>query len=404
MHGEKTNWMRDLIPSQVKGEGAVWLSVASRTEQPPLRATNRSLLEQMRITSTDIARRKSLLRFDEIDINALTSYRSHVREHIDGIVDAFYDEQTAIPEIDLLIGDADTLKRLRSSMRGYVLQLFGGDYGKEYVNSRLRVGLVHKRIGVEPKLYFSAMFILQSTIRRCIHLADRPAVERELVLIALDKLFAFDTQLVFDTYIRSFMSALEAEKNKVEAYADSLEAKIALRTHQLAELSRKDGLTDLLNQRTFYEELQRALLLAQQDQTPISVVYLDCDDFKEVNDTEGHLAGDQLLVELGNHIASSTPEGCFAARYGGDEFCLLLPNYHLELAEHVVDALVALAQESDFPLALSVGIASTGPEDFVDMDVLVRAADSRMYEAKNHQGTFVVSGPATHVRRSLRVC
>ena len=121
-----------------------------------MKKTEQTLLEQMRITEFDIEARKALISFKEEDFEQLKSLRSLIESKIDNLVSEFYKRQTEIPEIALLIGDADTLARLISAQRNYVLDLFSGIYDLEYVNNRLRIGLVHKRIGVEPKLYLSA--------------------------------------------------------------------------------------------------------------------------------------------------------------------------------------------------------------------------------------------------------
>ena len=126
-----------------------------------MRRTQQTLLEQMQLGDIEIARRKQLLGLDEDGLHLLSSQRALIEDNIDIIVDEFYEKQTEIDEISLLIGDADTLKRLRSAQRIYVLNLFSGRYDSEYVNNRLRIGMVHKRIGVEPKLYLSAVWSLK---------------------------------------------------------------------------------------------------------------------------------------------------------------------------------------------------------------------------------------------------
>ena len=120
-------------------------------------------------------------------------------------MDEFYLRQTEIDEISLLIGDADTLTRLRNAQRKYIVDLFAGNYDSECVNNRLRIGMVHKRIGVEPKLYLSAVRSLKDLIAEV--LRDNITQEATLTetLKALDNLFYFDTTLVFDTYIGSLV-------------------------------------------------------------------------------------------------------------------------------------------------------------------------------------------------------
>src|SRR5690606_40853507 len=181
--------------------------------------TEQTLLEQMRITEFEIAHRKELLLLDEDDFTRLASYRAKIEPHIDVLVDKFYTLQTGITEIALLIGDADTLTRLRAAQRRYILDLFSGLYDLEYVNNRLRIGLVHKRIGVEPKLYLAAINTLKGLLIEDIFTQIAHEPERIAMLTALDKLFLFDITLVFETYIRSLVSEIESSKEKSEIYA-----------------------------------------------------------------------------------------------------------------------------------------------------------------------------------------
>lgn len=104
-----------------------------------MKRTDKSLLEQMQISDAEISRRMTLL-------DLLTAQQAVIEDSIDDIVDEFYEAQTAVDEIALLIGDAETLARLRAAQRMYVIDLFRGIYDSEYVNNRLRIGMVHKRI------------------------------------------------------------------------------------------------------------------------------------------------------------------------------------------------------------------------------------------------------------------
>ena len=133
-----------------------------------MKRTDLTLLEQMRISEIDITRRKELIGFTDQDIKNLINTKALIEEKIDDIVDEFYGIQTAIDEISLLIGDADTLERLQAAQKQYVLDLFNGFYDMEYVNNRLRIGMVHKRIGVEPRLYLSAVVTLKYLIIKVI--------------------------------------------------------------------------------------------------------------------------------------------------------------------------------------------------------------------------------------------
>ncbi|HQT35541.1 MAG TPA: GGDEF domain-containing protein [Sulfuricurvum sp.] len=328
-----------------------------------MKQTDQTLLEQMRITEFDISNRKMLLALTQKDCDLLKGCKNSIEMMIDSLVTVFYELQTSIPEISLLIGDADTLSRLENAQRHYVLDLFSGLYDLEYVNNRLRIGLVHKRIGVEPKLYLSAISTLKGLLVNAVRESIDDVDVAAETLAALDKLFLFDITLVFETYIRSLVSEIESSKEKSEQYASSLEEKVKERTAQLEELSKNDPLTGLLNVRGLNETLIRVLRAAQRRSEPICLVYIDIDDFKIVNDTQGHQAGDVILTAVSACIkkVSRTEDSCF--RYGGDEFCLLLPNCSESKAEEIyINRLKAEIEKKVENVAISVGIVQAGPD------------------------------------------
>ncbi len=105
----------------------------------------------MQLNDFEIARRKELLEFGQSENKLLCDAKAPTAEDLNRIVDDFYTRQTEIDEIALIIGDAKTSRRLRAAQRAYISNLFAGYYDEEYVKNRLRIGLVHKRVGVEPK-------------------------------------------------------------------------------------------------------------------------------------------------------------------------------------------------------------------------------------------------------------
>jgi diguanylate cyclase (GGDEF)-like protein len=147
-------------------------------------------------------------------------------------------------------------------------------------------------------------------------------------------------------------------------------------------LALTDPLTGLGNQRSFQERLQRELLAAQEEGVPLSVVLIDVDDFKQVNDRLGHPAGDRLLSQ----VAARLRQGGESFRLGGDEFALLLPGFgpgQAHGAAHAVVERIGASELEEAAITASAGVA-TFPSQGVARDELIRHADSALYWAKEH--------------------
>ncbi|MBD1576813.1 MULTISPECIES: GGDEF domain-containing protein [Vibrio] len=345
---------------------------------------HQTLSEQLRIGEHEIERRKYFMGFTEQDSDLLKSSRSWVEPLVPALVNEFYILQTSIPEISLIIGDRETLSNLHNSMSQYVLDLFSGDYQSEYVDKRLRIGKIHHRIGLSPKLYLSGINQLQLLIEDMI---DDNAGEYDIDSLALKravrKLLYFDNQFVFETYIAALQNEVEIVNTQLEKYAASLEDQVALRTRQLTELSMRDPLTNLYNQRAFYEQLEKDAAIAQRSEGYFSLLFIDINKFKQVNDTHGHKVGDEVLVAVAKAIESTVRKAETAARNGGDEFCILLPNTKVENLTFYCDRLFAEFDKiKPLDITLSVGGAEISPENGFDIENLVHRADRKMYEAK----------------------
>ncbi|MBJ6724023.1 protoglobin domain-containing protein [Geomesophilobacter sediminis] len=187
------------------------------------------------MSEREISRRNQLLRLDRQELNLLKSCRGFIEADVDAIVDEFYDIQISFPEIADKIGEPETFRRLHLAQRQYILDLFAGETTVDYVNNRLQIGLVHHRIGVEPKLYLAAMKLLKDLIVKSLQRHLGHPAPFEAVCTALDKLLHFDLALVFDTYIGGLVAEVESAKDRVEAYARTLEQQVEARTRELHE-------------------------------------------------------------------------------------------------------------------------------------------------------------------------
>ncbi|MHB0975328.1 MAG: diguanylate cyclase [Thiobacillus sp.] len=179
------------------------------------------------------------------------------------------------------------------------------------------------------------------------------------------------------------------ELGELAAAFNAMAGRIEADQAALAELASRDGLTGLYNHRTFYVLLGDELARAKRFQRPVSLLLLDIDHFKRVNDTHGHLAGDAALRELCELLRREARAVDRVCRYGGEEITLILPETDIEAAVRLAERLRAAVEAQAFDvgtgtpphLTVSIGAASW-PAHADNAQALVAAADAALYAAK----------------------
>jgi diguanylate cyclase (GGDEF)-like protein/PAS domain S-box-containing protein len=173
--------------------------------------------------------------------------------------------------------------------------------------------------------------------------------------------------------------------------------------HEIALQAKTDPLTELLNRRAFMGELQRRIARSDWENQPGSIIFIDLDGFKAINDQLGHAAGDRLLVEVANRLKTIVRTDDLVARLGGDEFAIWLSGAdHLTAAERADE--LCRSTQADFRalfpapmpgVGLSIGIATRLNGSIESIEELITRADQAMYEAKRSgRGRWRVSGGA----------
>jgi len=179
----------------------------------------------------------------------------------------------------------------------------------------------------------------------------------------------------------------------------ALEDSLMQANNQLAQLAMVDSLTGLLNRRAIYKFTRGELERARRVFEPISVIFLDIDKFKNVNDEHGHLTGDEALKLIARVIKERSRAYDGIGRWAGDEFLVVLPgttteeakNAAMRIIEGIHSTKLALPEGGELSLASSAGVATlskmTGAADLLDM--LIQGADEALYRAKEAGGNQV---------------
>lgn len=473
-----------------------------------------TIAQELGIDDAEIARRKSFLEFTDTDVELLRQLHVDMSEASEDFAVAFYNHVLRFPEMSALVPDVEMLERLKKSQAVHFSQLSGGDYGEQYVQQRLRVGVVHQQVGLDPKWYIGAYrkylsFFLPLLLRETGNNVEKFSANFDALL----KIVMFDMGFAIDTYIhadkrkitqlertnRNLIEGIDAivweadpatmhftfvspqalnmlgyplerwtqepnfwrdiilpedrestigfcmqeiaagrdhemeyrvlaadgrtiwlhERVSVVPEGDGLAPSLrgiivdisALKESEtkLTYQASHDELTGLPNRTLLHDRMRQAMAHADREGNMVAILFIDLDRFKVVNDSLGHDIGDTVLQTAAGRLTGCVREVDTVARLGGDEFVLMLAGISRtdNVANVANKALESLARtytigENELILTASIGI-SVYPKDGVDIQTLLKNADTAMYRAKdsgkNRMEFFTYEMNASALRR-----
>lgn len=158
---------------------------------------------------------------------------------------------------------------------------------------------------------------------------------------------------------------------------------------KLYEHTNSDPLTGLRNRRCFYQNLTGEMERLKRTKLPLSLAIIDVDNFKNINDTYGHIEGDQVLVELASILKAHTRAIDTVARWGGEEFTIILPGTGIEGAKSFAERIRNVVEDSDscHKITVCIGLACTTRE--MEVDRLIALTDQALYKAKERKNEVV---------------
>lgn len=160
--------------------------------------------------------------------------------------------------------------------------------------------------------------------------------------------------------------------------------KLLQKSHYWRRQAEIDSLTKVYTRSVMHEKLSEIHEYSIQNQKDYTILLLDIDHFKKINDTHGHLVGDQVLATIGSILKANLREGDFAARYGGEEFLLVFPELDSLVAKKIGERMQEILRTAELPieneLTFSAGIASS--QETQDIREILKLADTRLYRAK----------------------
>ncbi len=318
--------------------------------------------------------------------------------------------RAAIPDeqLELVVGKAE-LAGARGLLPQAAAQLEQArplaEHGAEGLSLRVRclffqtLANVHERMANAPQALDCLRAWQRLHVERA-HLASRARYQAAALHTELLRLQQELDQI--DARRRS----TERAKRELETINQQLSQKVdEVQSLQAAlrQQAVRDFLTGLFNRRHLNDILPSMMALAQRDRQPLAIALIDLDHFKDVNDRHGHASGDRLLAAFGDLLGRHGRKSDVACRYGGEEFCVLMPRTDASAARRKIGALLKLWRAAEFSVdagsltgnTFSAGIADTGTGD-VSPEALLKCADDRLLEAKRlgRNRIVVVDAPA----------
>ena len=307
-----------------------------------------------------------------------------IRPNIDSIIDEFYGTLGQDREFVRIVQLHTEFSKLKMTQRRYLLGLGDNFESPQYFEERLRIGIVHQRVGVSLSLYHSAYRLMQSLLIDNIpeELSSNPLTFKSMVQFII-KIVALDTSLAIETYYFDRVGSLEKSIDAMERSIDTMRGE----GEALRRTLRLDSLTKLCSRSFSIQVLKEAISISHETHRPLSIVMADLDHFKNVNDTRGHLFGDKVLTAVAARMSSDARDRDTIGRYGGEEFILILEDTVLAkamiLAERIRKKVSSNPIHIDdvfVPVTLSLGIAEVNADD--DAESVVARADRALYAAK----------------------
>jgi len=238
--------------------------------------------------------------------------------------------------------------------------------------------IIEQRLGLGRKTLDSLIALLDTDVQEA----------QEMYEMDLQD-FSFSESLLDQAKETLMLRNLQGIQHAAELQQSA--AELESRTRVLEENSRRDGLTGLFNRAYLDIRIEDEFRLSESRGWPLTVIFIDLDHFKSVNDKYGHQAGDIVLRMAANLLSDCTREEDVVARYGGEEFIVVLPGHSEESARIVADRIINVFRSTQYEvhedtvigITASLGIAVQGGKaEYPDVEELIRAADNAVYAAK----------------------
>lgn len=318
-----------------------------------------------------------ILGIGDVETSALQKLHYEVIvPHLESIVDFFYLKLQQYPEFRQFLSSKDLVDRLKKTQTEYLREMGIDCFSPTYFEERLRVGITHARIGLPLSLYQAAFNIMHDAIIS--HIPTTIKKTADEYIICSRTLFAvinLDMHLAIEAYHAAQMDNMKKQIDEFKSVNQNISSE-----------AKHDALTGMLTRKYLMQELNE-LMRQFNDDDPLTVIMADIDHFKKVNDSYGHLVGDEVIKDVSARIRGALRSFDSVGRYGGEEFLIVLQSTDnkegRDIAERIRQRIANLPIQHDskkYPVTISMGLTQARKgESATD---LIERADQALYNAK----------------------
>jgi diguanylate cyclase (GGDEF)-like protein len=319
-----------------------------------------------------------LLGIGDVELEALKRLHYEVIvPNVIEIVDYFYARMAKHPEFRQFLTSRELIQSLKKTQANYLREMGIDCYSPTYFEERIRVGLAHARIGLPLSLYQAAYNLLHEAIVK--HVPDTIKKTPDDYILCSRTLFSvvnLDMHLAIEAYHHVAINEVQQELEEVKNQSEDISVRANI-----------DSLTGMYSRKYLMDHLKKSLATAKEDE-PVTVLMADIDHFKKINDSYGHLIGDEVLKDVSARIRGCLRSFDFVGRYGGEEFLIVLQNTDdtegRDIAERIRQRIVnspVQYQNSKYPVSISIGLTQVQAGE--NEEKVIERADHALYNAKD---------------------
>ncbi|MGC8482264.1 MAG: diguanylate cyclase [Thermodesulfobium sp.] len=329
------------------------------------------IYKKIQYNEIDLKRALNYFDIQEKDLDTLRNALGIIKDVPVEFFDQFYDHLLQFPETAKILNkDKDLIENLKLKQKFYFTNMLRANFDINYIKEKIKIGMVHYSLGVKEDYYIGAYSEYFYSLKKYVN----QFLDRQLNIEfnhSLAKVMLLDINLTIKFYF--FI------KEEQEIF--------------FRNLSEKDPLTGIYNKRKFQEICDQSISESDRYKKELSFIFFDIDNFKKVNDTFGHDIGDVVLKEIANIVKREIRKSDYFARWGGEEFILILPETNINSALAVAEKIRKSIEVYEFPVVgrvtVSIGVTSRKfSEDYSD---LFKRLDDAVYRAKSLGKNTVVA-------------